>query len=53
MAELKEDWLKQQRKGLIDRITEDPGLKLELDAIQALKTDINAPAPQPGPKRPG
>ena len=53
MAELKEDWLKQQRKAFVDRITEDPGLKLELDAIQALKTDINVPAPQPQPKRPG
>jgi peptidyl-prolyl cis-trans isomerase C len=53
LADLKEDWLKQQRKALIDHITEDPGLKLELDAIQALKTDINVPAPQPSPKRPG
>lgn len=53
VAEVKEDWLKQQRKEFIQRITADPKLKLELDAIQALKTDINVPAPQPQPKRPG
>ena len=53
VAEVKEDWLKQQRKEFIQRITADPKLKLELDAIQALKTDINVPPPQAQPKRPG
>ena len=53
IAEVREEWLKQQRKEFLQRITADPKLKLELDAIQALKTDINVPAPQPSPKRPG
>lgn len=53
VAEVKEDWLKEQRKLSLERITADPKLKLNLDAIQALKTDINAPAPRPQPKRPG
>lgn len=51
IAELRDEWMKQQRKDLLDRITADPDLKLDLDAIQALKTDINAPAAPS--KRPG
>jgi parvulin-like peptidyl-prolyl isomerase len=51
IAEVRDDWMKQQRKEFIQRITADPKLKLELDAIQALKTNVNAPVPQP--KRPG
>ena len=51
IADVREEWLKQQRKVFIEKITADPKLKLDLDAIQALKTNINAPAPQP--KRPG
>lgn len=51
IAEAREDWMKQQRKVFVEKITADPQLKLELDAIQALKTNLDAPAPQP--KRPG
>lgn len=51
VAELKEEWLKQQRKAYVDAIRTDPKLKLDLDAIQALKTNLNAPPAQP--KRPG
>jgi parvulin-like peptidyl-prolyl isomerase len=47
IADLKEDWLKQQRKANIEKITADPGLNLDLEAIQALKTDPNVPAPRP------
>lgn len=53
IASVREDWLKLQRKTFIEKIIADPKLKLELDNIQALKTDINVPAPQPQPKRPG
>jgi parvulin-like peptidyl-prolyl isomerase len=53
VAEVKENWLKEQRKLNVERITADPKLKLDLDAIQALKTNIDAPAPTPQPKRPG
>jgi parvulin-like peptidyl-prolyl isomerase len=51
IAEVRDDWMKQQRKEFIQTITADPKLKLDLDAIQALKTNVNAPVPQP--KRPG
>jgi len=51
IAEVRDDWMKQQRKEFIQTITADPKLKLELDAIQALKTNVNAPVTQP--KRPG
>lgn len=51
IAEVRDDWMKQQRKAFVEKITVDPNLKLELDAIQALKTNVNVPAPQP--KRPG
>lgn len=51
IAEVRDDWMKQQRKEFIQTITADPKLKLELDAIQALKTNVNAPSTQP--KRPG
>jgi parvulin-like peptidyl-prolyl isomerase len=51
VSEVKADWLKQQRKAIVDTITADPKLKLEMDSIQALKTNINVPAPQP--RRPG
>lgn len=51
IAEVRDDWMKQQRKEFIQTITADPKLKLELDAIQALKTNMNAPLTQP--KRPG
>lgn len=51
IAEVRDNWMKQQRKEFVQRITADPQLKLELDAIQALKTNMNAPVPQP--KRPG
>lgn len=51
IAELRDDWMKQQRKEFVQAITSDPNLKLDLDAIQALKTNVNAPVPQP--KRPG
>ena len=53
VSEVKEEWLKQQRKEFVEKIVADPKLKLDLEAIQALKTNINAPAPQPQPKRPG
>ena len=54
MAELKEEWLKGQRKDFVEAITaNDPGLKLDLDAIQALKTNPEAPPPPAPPKRPG
>ncbi len=53
VAEVKEDWLKQQRKEFVEKITADPKLKVNFEAIQALKTNIGAPAPQPQPKRPG
>lgn len=51
--ELKEAWITQQKKEFIEKITADPALKLDLDAIQALKTNLNVPAPEPQPKRPG
>jgi peptidyl-prolyl cis-trans isomerase C len=51
LAELNDGWLKQQRQANYDKVTADPKLKLNLDAIQALKTNVGAPAPQP--KRPG
>jgi peptidyl-prolyl cis-trans isomerase C len=51
IIDVKADWLKQQRKAAYESITADPKLKLDENAIQALKTNINAPAPQP--KRPG
>jgi len=51
LAEARENWLKQQRKLFLERITADPDLKLDLDAIQALKTNINVPAAQPSRPR--
>ena len=54
MAELREEWLKGQRKEFVEAITaNDPGLKLDLDAIQSLKTNPEAPPPPAQPKRPG
>lgn len=54
MAELQEDWQKAQRKEFIEAITlNDPGLKLDLDAIQALKTNPEVPPPAAAPRRPG
>lgn len=53
VTELQEDWLKQQRKAYVEAITADPGLKLELDAIQSLKTNVDATIPPPQPRRPG
>ena len=53
MNEVRDEWLKQNRKAFVEKITADPKLKLELDNIQALKTNINAPAPPASPKRPG
>lgn len=54
IAEVKEEWLKQQRKEFVEAITADPKLKLNVDAIRSLKTSIDAPAPPPPkPSRPG
>lgn len=54
VAEVREDWLKRQRREFVEKITADPALKLNVDAIRALKTSIDAPAPQPPtPSRPG
>lgn len=53
LLELREDWLKQQRKAYVEKITADPKLKLDFDAIQSLKTNVSEPAPQPPQQRPG
>jgi parvulin-like peptidyl-prolyl isomerase len=47
VAELREDWLKRQRKEFLEQIAADPKIQLDLKAIEALKTTVTPTAPQP------
>lgn len=52
-AEVRDEWLKQQRKAMVERITADPKLHVDTQALRALKTNLDQPPPavQPKPSR--
>jgi peptidyl-prolyl cis-trans isomerase C len=50
LTDLRADYSRSQRQAHIDRIKGDPKLEMNIPAIEALKTNINAPA---GKKQPG
>ena len=50
LTELTQNYVKERRQAFLDQIKGDPSLKVNVEALDAIKTDINA---VPGAKRPG